>query len=465
MKNRGIAFLALGITASMALSGCGSDGNSGANGGGNAGGTSNTANAGDAASNGGGNANAGAADNGGGDKKVELRIGTWEGGDGLKIQQQIADNYKKTHGNVSISIESVPDQYGTKILTQIAAGQAPDIFQIGDGDVSMFMKKGALEDLTTYIGGANGINTGDYYQSVLDVGKLDGKYYTMPKDYSDIAVFYNKKMFDDAGVAYPQAGWTWDQFYDTAKKLTKKDGDKYTQWGVSLPGSWIRAVLPLIQSYGGSVISPDGEKIDGYMNSDGTVKALELYQDMYQKDHISPSNTDSEAFKGVDLFAAGKVAMNMTGRWPAEDYKKNADLQFGVVQMPVGPAGAANTICYSGYGLYSKSKNKDAAWDYLKYLTGPEGQELMAQHAFTAVKSTAEKLGQTNDPALKAFLDDVPNIKDFPEKISPFFGVSGGKSLQTVMDKMMLGKPIDVKKELDAAAKQGDADLQTAKNE
>ncbi|NBD26787.1 ABC transporter substrate-binding protein [Paenibacillus glycinis] len=458
MKNRGMAFLALGITASLALSGCGSGGN----------GNSGNANSGKESANAGTNgaANAGTSDNGGADqKKVELRIGTWEGGDGLKLQQQIADNYKKTHENVSISIESVPDQYGTKILTQIAAGQAPDIFQIGDGDVSMFMKKGALEDLTSYIGGSNGINTDDYYQSVLDVGKADGKYYTMPKDYSDIAVFYNKKMFDDAGVPYPQAGWTWDQFYETAKKLTKKDGDKYTQWGVNLPGSWVRAILPLIQSYGGSVISPDGEKIDGYMNSDGTVKALELYQDMYLKDHISPSGTESQAFKGVDLFAVGKVAMNMTGRWPVEDYKKNADLSFGVAQMPVGPQGASNTICYSGYGLYAKSKNKDAAWDYLKYLTGPEGQELMAQHAFTAVKATADKLGQTNDPALKPFLDDVPNIKDFPEKISPFFGVSGGKTLQSVMDKMMLGKPIDVKKELDAAAKQGDADLQTAKTE
>lgn len=458
MKNRGIAFLALGITASMVLSGCGSNGNSD-NDGGKADSGNKATNSGNAAT------NEGTGNGGNAQKEVSLRLGTWEGGDGLKIQQQIADNYKKTHANVKISIESVPDQYGTKLLTQIAAGQAPDIFQIGDGDVSMFMKKGALEDLTSYIGGANGINMSDYYQSVLDVGKLGDKYYTMPKDYSDIAIFYNKKMFDEAGIAYPQTGWTWDEFYDTAKKLTKKSGNQYTQWGVNLPGGWVRAILPLIQSYGGSVISPDGEKIDGYMNSDGTVKALELYQDMYQKDHISPSSTESQSFKGVDLFAAGKVAMNMTGRWPAEDYKKNADLSFGVVQMPVGPQGASNTICYSGYGLYAKSENKEAAWDYLKYLTGPEGQELMAQHAFTAVKSTAEKLGQTNDPALKAFLDDVPNIKDFPEKISPYFGVSGGKSLQTVMDKMMLGKPIDVKKELDAAAKQGDKDLQAAKNE
>ncbi|KKC47083.1 MULTISPECIES: ABC transporter substrate-binding protein [Paenibacillus] len=450
MKIKGTALLAIGMSAAIALTACGT--NSGSN-------------SGNAASGNSGKASNADASGGTEAKEVKLRVGTWDGGDSLKIQQQIADNYMKAHPNVKVSIESVPDQYGTKLLTQIAAGQAPDVFQIGDGDISMFMNKGSLEDLTSYIQGDNGIKLDDYYANVLDVGKLGDKYYTLPKDYSDLAVFYNKKLFDEAGLPYPQAGWTWEQLYDTAKKLTKKDGDRITQWGVNLPGAWTRAVLPLINAYGGSVISPDGEKFDGFMNSDGTVKALELYQDMYQKDRISPSSTESAAFKGVDLFAAGKVAMSVGGRWPVTDYKSNKDLSFGVVAMPAGPSGAANTICYAGYGLYSKSANKDEAWSYLKYLTGPEGQELLGAYAFTAVKATAEKLGQTNDEALKPFLDDIPNIKDFPEKTSPYFSTTGGKALQSVMDKMMLGKPIDVKKELDAAAKQGDADLQTAKSE
>ncbi|WP_123041979.1 ABC transporter substrate-binding protein [Cohnella candidum] len=454
MRNRGKALLALSMAFGLVLTACGGGGNNSASGSPSADANSPSASSPSASA----SASAPAKD-------VKLRIGTWDGGDGLKQQQQIADNYQKLHPNVKISIESVPDQYGTKLLTQIAGGQAPDIFQIGDGDVKMFMDKGALEDLTPYIQGQNGIDLNDYYPNVLDVGKLGDKYYTMPKDYSDIGVYYNKKLFDAAGVPYPQAGWTWDQFYDTAKKLTKKEGSKYTQWGVSLPGGWLRAILPLINAYGGSVISPDGNSFEGFMNSDGTVKALELYQDMYLKDHISPSNTESAAFKGVDLFGAGKVAMNVTGRWPVMDYEKNPDLSFGVAPMPVGPSGAANTICYAGYGLYSKSANKDEAWNYLKYLTGPEGQEIMAQFAFTAVKSTTEKLGQASNEHLKPFLDDLANVKEFPEKTSTYFGASGAKAMQGVLDKMLLGKPIDIKKELDAAAKQATTDLEAAKNQ
>jgi len=453
MKNRGKALLMLSLAFGLVLSGCGGKSN--------ADGSASPSSSPTASE----QPSSSPSESASSGKQVELRVGTWDGGDGLKQQQQIADNYQKLHANVKISIESVPDQYGTKLLTQIAAGQAPDIFQIGDGDVKMFMDKGALEDLTPYIQGADGIDLNDYYTNVLDVGKLGDKYYTMPKDYSNLGVYYNKKLFDDAKVPYPQAGWTWDEFYETAKKLTVQSGSKTTQWGTGLPGTWLRAILPLINAYGGSVISPDGNTFDGYMNSDGTVKALEMYQNMYLVDKITPSNTDSAAFQGVDLFAAGKVAMQITGRWPIMDYKANPDLSFGVAPMPVGPNGAANTICYAGYGLYAKSAHKDEAWKYLKYLTGPEGQEVMAEFAFTAVKSTSEKLGQANDEHLKPFLDDIVNIKEFPEKTSPFFGASGAKAMQAVLEKMMLGKPIDVKKELDEAAKQAAADLETAKKQ
>jgi multiple sugar transport system substrate-binding protein len=438
MKKRGTTIVALGLAVIIGLTGCG---------GGKSGSSSTVTPSG------------GATPSGGEEKKVELRLGTWESGDALKHQQQIAGNYMKTHGNVNVKIEAVPDGYGTKLLTQIAAGQAPDIFQIGDGDIRMYQEKGALEDLTPYM---KSIKLDDYYTSVLDVGKIDGKYYTMPKDYSDLAVFYNKKMFDEAKIPYPQAGWTWDQLYETAKKLTKKDGNKYVQWGFLLD-AW--AAQPMINAYGGELIKPDGSGFEGYLNSDGTVKALKMYKDMYWKDHISPSSTESEGFKGIDLFGAGKTAMSINGTWPLENYKKDPNLSFGTVRMPVGPSGAANSICYAGYGLYSKSKNKDEAWKYLNYLTGPEGQGVLAGYGLTDVKSVAEKKGQASDEYLKAFLDDIPNVRVWPEVISRFYANSGGKAYRTVLDKIKLGKPIDIKAEMDSAAKQAEADLKTLKEE
>jgi multiple sugar transport system substrate-binding protein len=391
-----------------------------------------------------------------GGEKVTLRIGTWEGGDGQVMQQKIADAYTAKHPNVKIQIESVPDQYGTKLLTQIAGGDAPDIYQIGDGDIRTFMEKGALEDLNTYADGKNGIKTDDYYQNVLDVGRIDGKLYTMPKDYSTLAVFYNKSLFDKAGVPYPKKGWTWDDFYAISKKLTKKENGKIVQWGAKLGGAEQRFLLPILYSYGGSFISDDGKKFEGYLNSDGSKEALKLYHDMYFKDKITPSNADSEAFKGVDLFGAQKVAMNVMGRWPVIDYQANPDLKFGTVELPQGPKKDVNTIFYAGYGLYSKSKNKDAAWDYLKYLTGPDGEKVFADHAFTAVKSVAEEKGQTTDPILKPFVDGISKVQIFPEMISPYYTVTGSKEVASFMEQFMLGKQMNIDEELDKAAKTSD---------
>jgi multiple sugar transport system substrate-binding protein len=392
-----------------------------------------------------------------------LRVGTWEGGDGQAMQQKIADAYMAKHPDVKIVIESVPDQYGTKLLTQIAAGDAPDIFQIGDGDIRTFMEKGALEELTPFVDGKSGIKEEDYYENVLNVGKIDDKLYTMPKDYSTLAVFYNKALFDKAGVAYPKAGWTWDDFYEISKKLTKKDNGKIVQWGVRLGGAEQRFLTPLLYSYGGSVISQDGKKIDGYFNSEGSKKALNLYHDMYFKDKVTPSTSDTEAFKGVDLFGAGKVAMNLMGRWPVNDYKANPDLKFGTVEVPQGPNGKVNSIFYAGYGLYSKSKHKDAAWDYLKYLTGKEGAAVFADHAFTAVKSVAEEKGQTNDPVLKPFVDGIEDVQIFPELISPYYASSGARDVyMKFMEQFMTGKKMDVDKELDKAAKESDELLKKA---
>jgi len=405
-------------------------------------------------------------DNGNKDNKesqITLRIGTWEGGDGLAMQQKVADDYMKDHPNVKIEIESVPDQYGTKILTQIAGGDAPDIFQIGDGDVRLFMEKGGLEDLTVYAEGSNGINYDDYYENVLDVGRIDGKLFTMPKDYSTLAVFYNKKLFDEAGVPYPEKGWTWEEFNETAKKLTKVDGKNVAHWGAKLPGGETRFLIPLIYGYGGSVISDDGEKFEGFMNSDGTKTALQLYSDMYFKDKITPSNSDSEAFKGVDLFEAGKVAMYIMGRWPLTGYESNPDLDFGIVELPQGPKGEVNSIFYAGYGLYTKSDNKEAAWDYLKFLTGAPGSSVFADHAFSAVKSVAEEKGQTTDELQKPFVDGVAHVQMFPERLSPYYQATGSKAFGEMMERLMLGEKMDISNALDEAAKKSEEALEKEK--
>lgn len=404
-------------------------------------------------------AGCGKKESGSGDEgeKTVIRVGTWEGGDPYKIQQAIAAEYMKDNPDVEIKVESVPDQYATKILTQIAGGQAPDIYQIGDGDVSMFQSKGALVDLTDFMTtGENQLNLDDFYGNVLDIGKIDDKYYTMPKDFTTYNVFYNKKMFDEAGIEYPTDDWTWEEFREIAIKLTKKDGEEFVHWGANLMEPSIRPNLPLIYGYGGNVISDDGQTVEGIMNSDETKEAIRFYNQMKNIDKVAPTSVQSEAFSGADLFLSGKAAMNVMGIWPLQKYI-DAELDFGVVKSPKGPEGQYNSIAYAGYGIYSKSKNQEEAWKYLKYLS-TKGQEKLAEHALSAYIPVSESSGQTSDVHKKVFIDAIDDIKMFPERLNFNFGKTAGEAMTSGVFAEIASETdgkFDTDTALDTAAKEG----------
>jgi len=383
-------------------------------------------------------------------KEVTIRFGTWDSGDGVKGHNDIIKKFNEKFPHIKVQLESVPDDYGTKLLTQMSTGSAPDVFQIGDGDVGMYVKKGTVEDLSAY-----GIDKNLYYPSVYDVGVVDGKPYLLNKDFSPLAVYYNKTMFEKAGVPLPKDGWTQDEFLAAAKKLTS---EKDKVWGVDLTGTWLRALEPWIWANGGKLISDDGKKYEGVMNSDATVKALQYYLDLYRVHKIAPMPADKEALKNIDLFETGKVAMLVTGSWPLSKYKSNPNLKFGVVGLPKGSAGATNVLCWAGFGVYSKSPNKKEAVEFLKFLAGPEGSAVFSKTALPAVKSVGGSDAFAKDEYNKVFLGVLDHVKPFGAKYNYLYGQSGEKFLGPAVEELLL-KGGDVKAKLTDAAQKADKEL------
>ncbi|MFD1675558.1 ABC transporter substrate-binding protein [Alicyclobacillus fodiniaquatilis] len=393
---------------------------------------------------------------------ITLNVATYEGqGTSLTDQHKIAQAYMKLHPNVKINIISIPSNYDQKIETEVAAGDAPDMFQIGDGDVSMYANKKSIINLSPLLA-KNNVNLKAYYQSVLDTGKVNGQIYTMPKDWSDLAVYYNKKMFQAAHIPLPTANWTWAQLAADAKKLTITKNGKTTQWGVLLPGDSTREVEPIVFAYGGSIINPNGNSYTGYLNSKGTAAGLTEYQSIYNSG-AAPSASTVNGFQGVDLFQAKKVAMEVSGDWPNANYKTTPGLSYGVAPLPAGPKGKANTICYSGWGISSQSKNQQAAFKYLEYLAGPKGEAQLTNYSLVSLPAVAKTQGQDNDPTLKGFLDGVPYIKPLPDLISPYWNASGNTQFQDVLDKMLANPSLDIQSTLNSAATAANSALQQAK--
>jgi multiple sugar transport system substrate-binding protein len=403
----------------------------------------------------------------GGDEKVVIRVGTWDGGDGLKQDQQLAASYMKAHPNVTVKVESTPTNYSTKLLTELAAGNAPDIMQLGDGDISTYQAKGVLADLTPYAtGSTNGLVMSDYVPQVMDIGKIHGKYYTVGEGTS-MAVYVNKDAFAAAGLSLPKADWTWDDLEKDALALTKRNASgAVTQYGIDFNGNDLRTYLPFLYAYGGDVISSDGKTVTGYADSEGSIAGWSMYNRLMNVDKVAPgtkavgANNDNDFFLAPEGKKVGLAAMELSGDWGGPSYVQ-ARMNFEVLPIPAGPAGQFTTMDYSGLGINARSKNTQAAWDYLKYWATTGQTTLAATGDLVPYQPALTKYKLDTNPATAEFVRSFSKVKPFPELLSPNFASSGAANdlLNVLSDIQATNGSVDVATELKAAAKKAQADL------
>jgi len=383
----------------------------------------------------------------------EIRVTTWDSGNALEPYTNAIAAFEKAYPDIKVNLEPVPQEYGTKLLANLAAGTGPDVYQVGDGDVAKFAAQGIMEPLDPFIT-ADGLDlNATFFPAVAAFGQVGGTTYLLTKDYSPLVLYYNKDIFDQEGVAYPTPDWTWDDLLAAAQKLTTKD-----RWGIQIPdgwGDWLwdRGIVPIIAQNGGSLISEDGKTAEGYVNSEATVAAVQWYVDLFLKYKVAPTNADVASFSGADLFTSGQVAMLWTGRWPLKDYKAIDGFHFGTMGLPAGPAGKANTLCWAGFAINSASGNKDAAWTFLKYLAAGDGAMEFANYAFTAVQAVAESQGLATDEYDGPIVADVANAVPIPDSFSCYYGECVGTPFKAHLEEVFL-KGVAVQDAMDAAAQE-----------
>ena len=152
--------------------------------------------------------------------KASIRVSTWESGPNLQYWTNAISGFNNLYPNITVQLEAVPNNYGTNLLAQIAAGNAPDIFQNGDGDVSTYVANGAVTDLSPYLKGKNGVDTSLFFPNALAFGQVNGTQFYLTKDYMPLILFYNTDLLKKAGLDAPKAGYTWDDLLKMAQKLT-----------------------------------------------------------------------------------------------------------------------------------------------------------------------------------------------------------------------------------------------------
>ena len=378
MKARKLAALLMSAVMTLSLAACGSSGSAQS--------TEPAGNDGAAAAS---TATEAATDAMKGSVEGELTVTIWDENQRAGLQQ-IIDEWSAQSG-VKATIQVVKwDNYWTLLEAGATGGELPDVFWMHSNQAQKYMENDMLMDLTDKIAASDKIDMANYYEGIVDLYQSGGKQYAVPKDIDTIALWYNKTMFDECNVPYPDDTWTWDTFVDAAAKLTTDD-----HWGYAIaPSNNQDSFYNAVYSMGGNIISDDKKK-SGY-DQPGTIKAIKMFVDMVKAGSCPDLNTIAESGADV-LFESGKVAMVTQGSWMVAGFKDNEYTaeNCDVAVLPKDAETGKRVSIYNGLGwaASANTKNPDAAWSLIEWLGSKEMQEKQAELGVTmsAYKGCSDK--------------------------------------------------------------------------
>jgi multiple sugar transport system substrate-binding protein len=301
---------------------------------------------------------------------AKISYAIWGDTTELANQQKIVNAFMAKNPTITVKVTVADwDTYWDKLQTALAGGNAPDVFLMDGPLYPDYQTRNQLLDLSPLIARDGFDTTALADLGVQDFTAADGHLYGLPRDLSTVALYYNKKMFDAAGIPYPDGTWDWTKFTDVAQKLTKGP----TQWGfytetTDMENYW----SSLVWQAGGDIVSADKKTV--LIDTDKAAAGIQFLQDLIYKYKVMAQPTPGGT---GDLFENGQAAMEANGSWLVPSHQA-AGIDFGVAPLPAGPAGKATSVNPSGVVIYKGTKSPDAAWEFVKCYTGPDMQGMVA---------------------------------------------------------------------------------------
>lgn len=335
----------------------------------------------------------------------------------LPPNYEVIDAFEAAHPDIQVEVQHAPwASYFDRLQTQMAGGTAPDVMFINN--VPSYAARGVLEPLDSYIE-ASGFDADAYYPDLRRIFSYDGHIYGFARDNDTTVLYYNKDLFDAAGVDYPDDTWDWARLREAAAALTTKDARGRTvQYGLGLE----KNKYPLwVYQNGGTVFDDPIDATAFTMDEPAAVEAIDFVADLILEDSSVPSfDAMQQLGDTTQLFSTGRVAMVMTNAARVPTFA-DAAFNWDVAPLPTGPDGTrANTAGGAGYAMSSASQNKEAAWTFLEFLAGPEGQSIFAETGLAVPALNTEETTQAFLSALpetidgQVFIDETANGVLFP---------------------------------------------------
>lgn len=369
------------------------------------------------------------------DEAVTLTIGTNADPFEVDLVTQQAEAYMAENPNVKLVVEPIAGDIWEVLKTRMMSDSEPDIFYMDIFQAAQFIDAGKLAPLD---GMFTDEELAEFEPTLVDAFRgEDGTLYGIPKDFSTLALYYNKAMFEEAGLEPPT---TWEELENAAKTLTK-DGVV----GLSLQNE-IARVQPFFYANGGTMLE-DGKPT---LNNPKNIEAYEYWLSLFKNGYAQTPQQIGVGWDG-DAFAAGYAAMTVEGTWMVNSMNEVApDMEYGVVPVP-GPtkddvASMQFTVAYS---MSNSASNPEVAQDVIKFLTSEEQQTFIADsgRAMPSRKATLEQY-KANWPNNVVFADLAPVASEFNYGIiSPTVVTEASKA----MEKLLLDDSVTVQQAFDEA--------------
>ncbi|MBU3114169.1 ABC transporter substrate-binding protein [Clostridium lacusfryxellense] len=370
-------------------------------------------------------------------KPVTITVEVWGSSDTETklIDDQIASfNELNKSKKITLKKEVATGDYNQVMQTKIAAKTEPDLFFLDVSLVPSYVEKGAVAPIDEYL---DKEDLKDFYPNLLSGFQVGGKTYGLPKDFNSLALFYNKKMFVDAGVTPPT---TWAELEAVSKKLTKGKVK-----ALALPDDSARFSSFMFQA-GGKVV--DGEKM--VFNSPEAIKGFEFYYSFIKNGYAASPADLGDGWAGESL-AKGNAAMVVEGGWLIPFMKDTApDLDYGIVELPKGEK-QGNMVFTVAYAMSKNTKKPKQAAEAIKFLTGKESQKMVADSGLAIpTRSSMSTVYAEKFPQRKALVDGTVYATPYS------YGKNFSKiniELQKAGERYRLKKNPDGKSALDEAIK------------
>lgn len=348
--------------------------------------------------------------------RTTIRFSFWAAPTQEPAFQRAKERFEELHPGVRVQLINIPwSQYNNQLVTMAAGRSSPDIVLIDRIWASEMMSRGAFADISSFVGNDPDFDLDDFAPGINDYFRQDDGLHGLMAHYSVLLLLYNKDLFDEEGIGYPDGNWTWDDLEEAALRLSKdRTGNGVVdQFGTSLPVAEYATMSSFIWQNGGGLWDPSSEH---RVTGPEAVEAIDFLMRLMDA-RAQPTPAQMQTSDTIELFKSSRLATMLT--WPSGivDATTGINFEAGTTVLPMGKVRAT----YGGgpaYAISESSSNKEIAWEFMKFLLGEETQLDMARVGMVMPTRNVDResllAAFPNQDVIEAYYASLPHARSIP---------------------------------------------------